>query len=199
MAIQYTGIIQVQHLQYITSLTIPVVSTIMPPLVDTIWGGQTEWTITSSGTWTVPKTGNYYIELYGGGGSTALRSYYLGGTSCQNYNSIALTQGEDIPVTIGEAGTAYYDQSIGSPVTKDGGDTIFGQYSVNGGKSGTESSGGGQGAGNKGTNGAYNSTYGSKSYSNGILSEKYGWSTNGLPTSYSTAGSGAVYLKYLGE
>lgn len=170
----------------------------MPPLVATIWGGQTEWTITSSGTWTVPKTGKYYIELYGGGGSTALRSYYLGGTSCQSYDSVTLTQGDVVSVTIGEAGTSYYDSSIGSPVTKDGGTTTFEQYSVDGGKSGTESNGG-QGAGNKGTNGVYNGTYGSKAYSNGLLSNNYGWSTNGLPTAYSTAGSGAVYLKYLGE
>ncbi len=162
----------------------------MPPLVDMIWGGATEWTITSSGTWAVPKTGRYYIELYGGGGSTTFRSFYQGGSSCQSYDSISLTAGDVVNVTIGAGLNAG---QIGTR----GGTTTFGQYSVLGGEKGSDGAGG-AGSGNKGTDGQYVGSDGARNNSTGTLGQTYGYGVNGAPAGYTIGGPGAVYLKYLG-
>ena len=162
----------------------------MPPLVDMIWAGGTEWTITSSGTWTVPRTGRYMLELYGGGGSSTFRSSYQGGSSCQSYDSISLKAGDVINVTIGEG----LDSSL---TGTRGGTTTFGQYSVLGGEKGSDSAGG-AGSGNKGTNGQYAVSYGARNNSTGTLGQIYGWGVNGSSGSYTEGGHGAVYLKYLG-
>lgn len=161
----------------------------MPPLVDTIWGGQTEWTIAQSGTWTVPKTGRYYIELYGGGGAAeGGNNNYQGGSSCQSYSGVLLTKGASIDVTLGQG-------TFGG----DGTSTTFGGYSVAGGKKATGDAG--AGAGNLGTNGEYK-PHNTKNYSNGTVpySQLYGWGINAISTLVEgTGGPGAVYLKYLGE
>lgn len=154
-------------------------------------GGATEWTITSSGTWTVPRTGRYMLELYGHGGN----GYYQssddkgsGGASCQSYDSINLTKGTAIPVSVSTSSTA------GSSGTS------FGNYSVaNGGNAVWENSQtyhAGEGAGNKGATGVATNIGGNVSYTygTGSLSETYGY--GGSPNSQ--GGPGAVYLKYLG-
>ena len=164
----------------------------MSPLVDMIWGGQTEWTITSSGTWTVPRTGRYMLELYGGGGVPARYSGYQGGSSCQHYDSISLTAGQSISVTVGAAGGVGMTGSITS-----GGNTTFGSYTVAHGGNGT-SSAGGAASGNLGTAGAYFSDK-TNNYGNGVLSQKYGYGVNMRSSDNLASGSaGAVYLKYLG-
>ena len=152
-------------------------------------GGQTEWTITKSGTWIVPKTGRYYIELYGGGGSTTLASRYQGGSSCQIYDSISLTRGNDVNITIGKGLNSSQSGTRG-------GTTTFGQYSVLGGEKGSDNAGG-AGSGNKGTNGQY-ADLNTKNYSTGRLGKNYGYGINGAPKGYTSGGPGAVYIKYLG-
>ena len=96
----------------------------------------TTFLITSSTTFTVPYTGNYYLELYGwGGGCGGLKDCSLqGGSSCQSYDSIALTAGSKINVSIGVGGTStgptnHEHESEGSAGTS----TTFGDYTVNGG------------------------------------------------------------------
>ena len=153
-----------------------------------IWGGQTEWTITQSGTWTVPKTGRYMLELYGGGGGTVRTSGagYTGGSSCQHYDSIVLNRDDVFDVTIGVAG------EYGS----DGGYTIFSSYSVKGG-GGDSRDAAGTKSGNYGRAGQYQSSnmYG-RTRNDGVYGTTYGAGA-GNNADYS-ATAGAVYLKYLG-
>ena len=151
-------------------------------------GGQTEWTITQSGTWTVPKTGRYMLELYGGGGGTVRTSGagYTGGSSCQHYDSIVLNRDDVFDVTIGVAG------EYGS----DGGSTIFSSYSVKGG-GGASSDAAGTKSGNYGRAGQYQSSnmYG-RTRNDGVYGTTYGAGA-GNNADYS-ATAGAVYIKYLG-
>lgn len=155
-----------------------------------VWGGATEWTITSSGTWTVPRTGRYMLELYGHGGHGAsnniLFGYASGGASCQSYNSIELVKGDSIVVSIGtsgSSGTSFGSYSVGNGT--DGGQYYDGAYHA------------GQGAGNKGANGTLDrSNIPGKTYGSGLLSTVYGYGGNG---NGGDGGPGAVYLKYLGD
>lgn len=114
-----------------------------------IYPERKEWLITGNTTWTVPYTGNYFVELYGGGGygadatNTELTGLeYLGGSSCQTYEAITLNKGEAISVVIG----TYGDPRTGQSATG----TQFGSYSVAAGGNATSTSGG-VGSGNKGT------------------------------------------------
>lgn len=154
-----------------------------------IWGGATEWTITSSGSWIVPRTGRYMLELYGGGGGTSRRinsSGYTGGASCQHYDSISLTEGDTINIVVGS----------GSKGQNAGETTSFGSYSVSGG-GGSSTSVAGSGAGNYGASGKrVSANVNDNSYGTGKLSTAYGF---GASTGTTTGGDGAVYLKYLGD
>lgn len=100
-------------------------------------GGQTVYIITQSGNWTVPRTGKYMIELYGGEGggitsdSGARFQYTTGGSSCQHYDSINLTAGTTISVTIGTGGLVHSIWDTNPDTTSTG--TSFGNYSVAGG------------------------------------------------------------------
>jgi hypothetical protein len=85
------------------------------------------WLLTSSGTFTVPLSGNYYLELHGGGGGANYDYSHTGGGSGQVYSSIYLTAGI-YNVTIGKGG----ESSINAQATA-GGATSFGSYSVQGG------------------------------------------------------------------
>lgn len=102
--------------------------------------------ITTSGTVTLPVTGDYYLELHGGGGGSDGYNDMSGGGSGQVYNSVRLTAGE-YQVTIGSGGNALY--SAGSQV-KDGESTTFGTYTVAGGKKSVNSASGVAGVGNVG-------------------------------------------------
>lgn len=167
-------------------------------------GGQTEWTITSSGTWTVPRTGRYMLELYGGGGggfsyrASFGSAFASGGSSCQHYDSINLTVGTSVSVTIGTGGYRMPYGSIVSDTVATG--TSFGNYSVAGGGNsvGVDSlTTGGAAAGNYGKAGTANMTSSTvdNNYPNGVLGSKYGY---GSSNTQNYGGSGAVYLKYLG-
>lgn len=151
-------------------------------------GGATEWVITSSGSWTAPYTGRYMLELYGGGGGTARykgNSGYTGGASCQHYDSISITSGENINVVIGSGGNS----------NNSGGTTSFGSYSVSGG-GGTNGDSAGTGAGNYGAAGEYRTRNETGDvYGTGVFSTEYGY---GAGHRNITGGPGAVYLKYLG-
>lgn len=169
-------------------------------------GGDTEWTITQSGTWTVPRTGRYMLELYGGGGGVSDSDSIggglavQGGSSCQRYDSISLTAGDSIPITIGVRGTYNL-----SGTTRDATGTSFGTYSVDGGGTGdgiTDT--GGSGSGNLGTSGRVISYSTTNKYNNnnGTFGSLYGVGGWGGRSSSSSGGKsgtdGAVYLKYLG-
>lgn len=162
-------------------------------------GGQdNEWLITSDTTWTVPKTGRYILELYGGGGGTS-RDYskyagYGGGSSCQHYDSITLTAGDQIPVTIGALGKS----ATNSYAVKAGGSTTFGDYSVNGGGIGTKTEAGAA-AGNYGVAGNYSDIHERPAtpITNGVYGYVYGLGSVDTDSG-GTATAGAVYLKYLG-
>ena len=164
-------------------------------------GVQTEWLITSSGTWTVPRTGRYMIELYGGGGGAWNNPYndffsYQGGSSCQTYDSVMLTKGNTINVSIGVGG-GYSNSTAPEPKPLNSTGTTFGSYSVAGGGRATGSSGGAA-AGNKGTVGV---NKGATNPSSGKFGNLYGYGGFGSrfdENSGSNGGPGAVYLKYLG-
>ena len=151
-------------------------------------GGPTEWVITKSGNFIVPRTGRYMLELYGGGGGTSRykgNSGYTGGASCQHYDSISLTRGEDIDIAIGYAGSG----------NNAGGSTSFGSYSVSGG-GGSNGSSAGAGAGNYGAAGEYRGRNETDDvYGTGAFSVSYGY---GAGHNNVDGGPGAVYLKYLG-
>lgn len=149
---------------------------------------QSEFILTTSGTFVVNKTGRYLLELYGGGGGTSRSSGssgYTGGASCQHYDSISLTKGTNIAVTIAPENTTY----------NAGGTTTFGSYSVSGG-GGSSTSIQGAGAGNRGADGAERSrNQKGSNYGTGVYSTKYGY---GAGSNNNNGGPGAVYLKYLG-
>lgn len=173
-----------------------------------------EWTVTSNMTWTVPYTGNYFVELYGGGGSGDIKSYWVndvnyvafaeGGSSCQRYESLHLTKNSKMVITIGIGASKVRSSEAATNATG----TSFRTYSVAGGGNGQVSvennttnnqAIGGAGAGNKGTTrkanskGTVGSTY-SINYSNGIYAKQFGYSND--PNSQQ-ARNGAVYIKYL--
>lgn len=175
-----------------------------------------EWLITRDSTWTVPYTGNYMVELYGGGGygsffeiRTGSTSYVWaeGGSSCQNYSSLYLTQNSTKAITIGKG--AYLQVSpVGNTVVNATG-TKFRSYSVAGGRNGKTSRSnasdavaeGGAGAGNKGTTrksstNSFLSDYG-VNYSNGIYAKRFGYSDGMEERIHKSPGNGAVYIKYL--
>lgn len=170
-------------------------------------GVVTEWLITSSGTWTVPRTGRYMIELYGGGGGAWNNPYndlfsYQGGSSCQTYDSVMLTMGNKINVSIGVGG-GYSNSTEPAPNPLDSTGTTFGSYSVAGGGRATGSSGGAA-AGNKGTGGTVGGANIATNPSSGKFGNLYGYGGFGTifaqttQTNGSNGGPGAVYLKYLG-
>ena len=141
-----------------------------------------EFLIVQSTEWYVPKTGRYYMELYGGGGSSPYNSHWVGGSSCQTFDSITLTKGDVISITVGKANSGATD-----------GTTKFGQYSVQGATAATDSAIG-KGSGNKGKDGWYDQNQNVYNYSDGELGQRFGFGRN-----YAAgAGQGAVYLKYLG-
>ena len=155
-------------------------------------GGATEWTITSSGTWTVPRTGRYMLELYGHGGNGYYKSSddkASGGASCQSYDSVNLTKGTAMPV------------SVSTSSTEGSNGTSFGNYSVaNGGNAvwvNSQTYHAGEGAGNKGATGIATNNGGNVpyTYGTGSLSKTYGY--GGSPTNQGRPR--AVYLKYLGS
>lgn len=159
--------------------------------------------ITESGNYIVSRTGQYYLELYGGGGVPGAYNArtYAGGSSCQSYASVTLTKGDVIPVTIGVGGK-YLGSSASSPTATAGTGTTFGEYSV--GAGGQSSSGsGGSAAGNKGAKGTSSSS-GITTRTSGVLYTSYGfeYGTGKNVGSYGYVdvhgGDGAVYLKYLG-
>lgn len=179
-----------------------------------IFPDRKEWTVTSNMTWTVPYTGNYFVELYGGGGYGDIKTYWVndvnyvafaeGGSSCQRYESLHLTKNSKMVITIGIGASKMRGASVATNATG----TSFRTYSVAGGGNGQVSVNnttniqaiGGAGAGNKGTTrkanskGTIGSTY-SINYSNGIYAKQFGYSNN---SNSQQARNGAVYIKYLG-
>lgn len=108
--------------------------------------------------------------------------------SCQSYDSVNLTKGTAMPV------------SVSTSSTEGSNGTSFGNYSVvNGGNAvwvNSQTYHAGEGAGNKGATGVATNTGGNVSYTygTGSLSEIYGY--GGSPTSQGRPR--AVYIKYLG-
>lgn len=169
-------------------------------------GGATEFIITESGNFIVPRTGRYMLELYGGGGGVSNygsmdEGYAIqGGSSCQRYDSIGLTAGDSIAITIGVGGSSSY----GNTSTAAGAGTSFGTYSVDGGGAADgRTATGGSGSGNLGTLGRV-VRYSNADYNNngGTLGSTYGRGGYGgkdhSSSFYKLGAKGAVYLKYLG-
>lgn len=169
-------------------------------------------------TWTVPYTGNYFVELYGGGGFGDIKTYWVndvnyaafaeGGSSCQSYESLHLTKNSKMAITIGIGASKMRGASVATNATG----TSFRTYSVAGGGNGQVSVNnttniqaiGGAGAGNKGTTRKANSkgTIGSSysiNYSKGIYAKQFGYSNDPKGSSSQQARNGAVYIKYLGD
>ena len=116
----------------------------------------------ASGTWVCPISGNWKLEMHGGGGGGGggFSGYFDenarhaiggmgagGGGSGQMYNSVSFTQGQSIAYTIGRGGygaSARHDFSDFAAYENDrtglsgstGGTTTFGDYSVAGGGGG---------------------------------------------------------------
>lgn len=95
----------------------------------------TTWTITESGQWEVPTTGQYQVELHGGGGGGCRNNTYVnycssGGGSGQIY-TLSLVKDEKISVVIGTGGSAG-SNGVGNT----GGATVFGSISIAGGGGG---------------------------------------------------------------
>ena len=154
-------------------------------------GEDYERIITTSGDFIVPNSGKYYIELYGGGGGMVAGSYRrTGSSSCQVYNSVTLQKGDKLTVSIGIAGDGT-SQPTG---------TSFGNYHVDGGKNG-ENSTIVSGSGNKGTQGQTGlMQYNIKNPSTGLCGNDYGYGINAYSgNEKGVGGPGAVYFKYLGE
>lgn len=155
--------------------------------------------ITTVGTTTVtlPVSGNYYLELHGGGGG-ANQQNYSGGGSGQVYNSVALNAGT-YTVTIGKGG---YSQlyMIDSRITN-GGATSFGNYSVAGGNRSVGSVSA-AGVGNVGESSKNISSY-TDTVNNG--GGRYSYYGSGGAVGYDTqawttaATSGAVYIRLLSD
>lgn len=169
-------------------------------------GGATEFIITESGNFIVPRTGRYMLELYGGGGGVSnyesMREDRVvqGGSSCQRYDSISLTAGDSIAITIGVGGSSKFSDTV-----SDATGTSFGTYSVDGGGTGNGvTATGGSGSGNLGTTGSVidYSTTNKFNNNNGTFGSLYGvggWGGLSFSSSGGKRGTnGAVYLKYLG-
>lgn len=168
-------------------------------------GGKTDFIITESGNFIVPRTGRYMLELYGGGGGVSDSDSIIegravqGGSSCQRYDSISLTAGDSIPITIGVKGTYTFDGT-----TRDATGTSFGTYSVDGGGTGNGGTAtGGSGSGNLGTSGRVvrysDADYNNNSGTFGSTYGRGGWGGRSSSSSGGKSGTdGAVYLKYLG-
>ena len=145
------------------------------------------------------------LELYGGGGGAWNNPYseffaYQGGSSCQTYDSVMLTEGNTINVSIGVGG-GYSNYTEPAPNPLDSTGTTFGSYSVAGGGRATGSSGGAA-AGNKGTGGTVGGANIATNPSSGKFGNLYGYGGFGgtdSPNTGSNGGPGAVYLKYLGD
>lgn len=173
--------------------------------------------ITSSGNFVVPFTGNYYLELHGGGGGlqgTAGYGYTSAGGaggSGNKWDSITLTAGDTIAVSIGRAAILDYTttsttQQIKTKTASTG--TSFGSYTVAKGGDGASQSVGIK-AGNIATNGK-------DSYTSNRMVEMSGLG-GGYVGAYYGAGAvwysqpstqsmdwidgtpGCVYLRYLGN
>ena len=115
-------------------------------------------TIKESGTYTVPS-GTIRIDVFmvgaGGGGGLPVAptsGYTAGhkgkGGSAVYYENIPFTKGEEISVTIGLAGKGA---TTANTAGTDGGDTLFGDYTVAGGKGGAKGTNTSTSAGNDGS------------------------------------------------
>lgn len=163
----------------------------------------TTWTITSSQSWEVPATGNYQVELHGGGGGgrgggwlgyvSEETSYDYrtfsggGGGGSGQLQMVALTRSDVIAITIGNGGSASTVNNNAYGNASNGEASSFGtHFSVNGGGAG--SVGGGSAAGNIATNGASGEiVYNGISYNYGVGG--YGYSSKPSQT-YGNGGNG---------
>lgn len=155
-------------------------------------------TAVGSSTIELPVTGDYYLELHGGGGGAGGYADLSGGGSGQVYNSVRLTAGV-YNINIGRGGFSNYGQS--APAITKGGSTTFGDYTVEGGnvRDGYTSV---AGVGNVGGASVQINQPSDVANNGGGLYPYYGsgggvgyYTGTGSWTSLAT--SGAVYIKYL--
>lgn len=92
----------------------------------------TTWLFEENGTFTVPVDGNYQIEIHGGGGGAAYDTMSAGGGGSGEVIELALTEGDEWPITIGAGGS----KKSGSGTGGTGGASSFGAFSQPGGAGG---------------------------------------------------------------
>jgi len=127
--------------------------------------------ITTSTTWTVPKTGQYWIDLIGGGGGGGSGSGGAGaigggggGSGYVASKMLTLTQGDTYPIVIGIAGNVSASYGSGGAAT-----TGFGLSAAGGGGGAFAGAGGaGHSSGRNGSAG-YGATAGGKGGSAPLL------------------------------
>lgn len=184
----------------------------------------TVWTITEDGDWEVLATGNYQVELHGGGGGAGGglnvnygETYWSGGAgggSGELFNA-SLTKGEIISAQIGQGGSGGNAGSSFSQGTDGnaGSKTSFGDFFVNGGDYGRapKTSGnilsqypyGGAASGSIATAGSSGSTYANAvgGYGNkNNQSQRYGNGGSGKQNGAGESGQpGAAIITYLGK
>ena len=145
----------------------------------------TKITILASGSWVCPATGQWGLELHGGGGGGYYQDYNQTGKpgmGSGSYQIVTLNKGTSYNVSVGKGGEAR-DYEQGYP----GEATSFGNYSVDGGVGGNA---GYDGSGNI-SDGQYGSPDHSQPYGNG--------GSGGSRTTGSQSGfQGAVILTFLG-
>lgn len=108
----------------------------------------TEIMLLASCTWVCPATGQWGLELHGGGGGGEGASDRVSigenGTGSGNYQIVSLTKGSSYAVTVGNGGAGGNYNASNNVSGTNGGQTKFGSWSVDGGKGGgtsTSSSG----------------------------------------------------------
>lgn len=92
----------------------------------------TTWLFEQNGTFEVPATGNYEVELHGGGGGAGKNGpyySYASGSGSGNLFTVKLNKGDLIEVKIGNGGSG--DPNTGN--SEDGEASYFGDLTVAGG------------------------------------------------------------------
>ena len=171
----------------------------MPPPVGTTYLYEED------GTFEVPATGNYQVELHGGGGypyvnsdGSIIFSVATGGGSGEIFN-LYLTSGEKYDITLGTGATNIWQST--------GGSSSFGNYAIAGG-GGASSSSSGAASGSIATNGVYienpydgfyNGGYGNINNTSQIYGNGGGATISNYESFYQKGNNGACIITYMGK
>lgn len=99
----------------------------------------TIWIYEEDGTFEVPVTGTYQVEMHGGGGGAIAQAVpgaeiaLLGGGGSGEVYTVKLSKNKVIDVKIGAGGKSMINYSENTTTAPTGGQTTFGDLSINGG------------------------------------------------------------------